>query len=61
MTEKFDGAKVKKVRFHEVGILCRFFDENGVGYTKHSETECYDDYSFRKIQCNGETHVWVKE
>lgn len=56
----FDGATVKKTAFKDVPILGRFFSDTGEGFTKHSETECYDDYSFRKIQCHHNMMVWVK-
>lgn len=58
---KFDGAAVKQVPFQEVPILGRFFSDAGDGYTKHSATDCYDDYSFRKIQQSPDAIVWVKE
>lgn len=61
MSTPFDGAEVKPVHFRDVGIFGRFFDENGEGYTKHSDTECYNDYSFNKIRCHPDTKVWVKK
>lgn len=58
---KFDNAKVKQVPFSEVPNLGRFFTDNGVGYTKCSYRECYNDHSMRKILCDPESIVWVKE
>ncbi len=59
--KKFDGEKVKQVKFGDLGWLSRFFTDNGIGYTKSSDTTCYDDHSFQKILVDSETKVWIKK
>lgn len=60
VNEPFDGFNTTLVSFADVPVGGRFFDDVGIGYTKHLPTSCIDDYTFKEINCNADDAVWVK-
>lgn len=60
VNEPFDGFDTTLVTFNDVPVGDRFFTDDGIGYTKHSTTACIDDYTFKEVEWDVNSAVWVK-
>ena len=58
---KFDGCKVKSVQVNTLGMLSRFFTDDGEGFTKTGSETCIDDYSQIPIKVYQYADVWIKD